>query len=642
MLSFRSASFLVLPFVAAGSAFAQTTWFVDASAVPPGNGTPGSPYASIQYAHDQASTLSGDTLSLAPGTYTDFLWFDDNKALHLAGAGPNVTVLTGGLTVEFANGATRVEDLTLREEKVLFNRSEVIFERVVIDQIDDFTDTAVIVIEADSTLTDVRFADNEGGLSVHGPATATLTNVTFVHNSGYVSPALRGTGVSLTLVDCTFTDNEVFEESGGAIHLDNCQATIEGSTFTGNTATFGGRYGGAIAQVGGALSLSDCTFESNHSGRGGAVAILAGSCTAAGVVFRGNTAQSDGTHMFHSGQGGALFVKQGSGFTGEDCTFETNQVLPPVGVAFPEDQLGGAIFVDLGVAILRNCTIRDNAADLGGSAVYGPAELARCVITGNVNGSAGGAVHGAGLDRCTVVSNATAPASAAVLDSTLDSSIVWANAGAQLGGTSSATYSCIQGGAPGIGNIAADPQFTSLAAGTLTLTMASPCIDAGSPSAPLDPDVTPADMGALPFTWLPIGASYCSTNPNSSGATAVIAALGSTAVADDFLRLRATQTAVNHVGLFIMSQNQGFVPFFNGSQGNLCLSAPIVRLTHTPGSVSSSGPQGILHLRLGLNTLPSGVMILPGQTWHFQAWFRDTVASQPTSNTSDAVSVTFQ
>jgi hypothetical protein len=49
-----------------GSAEAQTTWFVDASAVPPGNGTPASPYVLIQDALDAPATLDGDTIQVAP------------------------------------------------------------------------------------------------------------------------------------------------------------------------------------------------------------------------------------------------------------------------------------------------------------------------------------------------------------------------------------------------------------------------------------------------------------------------------------------------------------------------------------------------------------------------------------------------
>src|SRR5688572_13998739 len=79
----RHAFAFFLALAVASPALAQTTWFVDASAVPPGNGTPASPYTSIQHAHDQATTLSGDTLSIAPGDYPEFLFFAQGKALTL-------------------------------------------------------------------------------------------------------------------------------------------------------------------------------------------------------------------------------------------------------------------------------------------------------------------------------------------------------------------------------------------------------------------------------------------------------------------------------------------------------------------------------------------------------------------------------
>ncbi|UCE65358.1 MAG: hypothetical protein JSU85_10835, partial [Candidatus Zixiibacteriota bacterium] len=56
----------------------------------------------------------------------------------------------------------------------------------------------------------------------------------------------------------------------------------------------------------------------------------------------------------------------------------------------------------------------------------------------------------------------------------------------------------VQGGWPG-GNIDADPLFVDSANGDFHLTADSPCIDAGSPFSPLDPDGTITDMGALYF-----------------------------------------------------------------------------------------------------------------------------------------------
>ena len=79
----------------AGLARAQsTTWYVDANAAPPGNGTLASPYASIQYAIDQPSTVAGDVLLAAPGLYSETVDVDKTVTIRSSG-GPLATSIQG-------------------------------------------------------------------------------------------------------------------------------------------------------------------------------------------------------------------------------------------------------------------------------------------------------------------------------------------------------------------------------------------------------------------------------------------------------------------------------------------------------------------------------------------------------------------
>ncbi len=139
-----------------------------------------------------------------------------------------------------------------------------------------------------------------------------------------------------------------------------------------------------------------------------------------------------------------------------------------------------------------------------------------------------------------------------------------------------------------------------------------------------------------------IGATYCVANPNSSGLPASIAAFGSVVIADNDVTLVTTDVAANQFGYFLMSMNQGFVPLFGGSSGNLCLNHPIVRLSHAPGGVLNSGPKGVMLFPMDLTALPQNTVFMPGETWNFQLWFRDVVGANFTSNTSDGLSITWQ
>ncbi len=73
------------------------------------------------------------------------------------------------------------------------------------------------------------------------------------------------------------------------------------------------------------------------------------------------------------------------------------------------------------------------------------------------------------------------------------------------GGPCNLTYSCVLQDMPGTGNINDTPMFVNASEDNYHLTSASPCIDAGDPSSPPDPDGTRADMGAYYFDQVGIG-----------------------------------------------------------------------------------------------------------------------------------------
>lgn len=135
-----------------------------------------------------------------------------------------------------------------------------------------------------------------------------------------------------------------------------------------------------------------------------------------------------------------------------------------------------------------------------------------------------------------------------------------------------------------------------------------------------------------------LGVRTCSPNEdNSTGRPGVITVEGSTFVAKNRVTLLATELPAGQPGYFLASQTPDFVPQPGGSVGNLCLGGQIARWRK---KVKLSDPTGSLSISVDLTDVPLGTptAVQPGETWHFQAWFRDGARS----NFTDAVAVTFQ
>jgi len=139
-------------------------------------------------------------------------------------------------------------------------------------------------------------------------------------------------------------------------------------------------------------------------------------------------------------------------------------------------------------------------------------------------------------------------------------------------------------------------------------------------------------------------ANYCDAEANSTGVPAVVGASGSPVSADNAFTLEARDLPTNEFCYFLASESTAFIPGFGGSSGNLCLGAPQYRfnLPAGGGKILNSGSTGTVSFTLDLDLLPQGITFDPGETWYFQLWYRDFIASGPTSNTTDGIEVMFR
>ncbi|MCK4287995.1 MAG: right-handed parallel beta-helix repeat-containing protein, partial [Bacteroidales bacterium] len=184
---------------------------------------------------------------------------------------------------------------------------------------------------------------------------------------------------------------------------------------------------------------------------------------------------------------------------------------------------GGGIYCEKSSSHILNNTISNNEGAYYGGGIF-VSDTSEVLIKGNVifnnlTWSGYGIAKGGGIfcggnmcyaviEQNTICNNTVDFGDGGGIcsnNASIVNTILWNNYPDEIAGQITITYSDVQGGWTGIGNIDADPLFADPANGDFHLTWAnfpipddtkSPCIDTGDPASPLDPDSTIADMGA--------------------------------------------------------------------------------------------------------------------------------------------------
>ncbi len=273
------------------------------------------------------------------------------------------------------------------------------------------------------------------------------------------------------------------------------------------------------------FDLRDCDFTANETILTGAIEsqppgarvyhVVTASGTSRSAVMDGFTitgGYADGLSPTLQDVGGGLLVVGGAP-TIRHCVFESNRALTK----------GGAVHLSFAAPLFVSCrfvqnetTVTQQAANFGG-AVYsegdilpeGPPTFINCLFVGNRagvgSGGHGGAIYATPGNRpvlinCTLSANSADTTAGGIWGAArITSGILWGNVdgrsalrSAQITGSATVAYSCIQGGWTGVGNVEDDPLFVDPLgvdgeAGTrdddLSLGAGSPAIDAGDSSA---------------------------------------------------------------------------------------------------------------------------------------------------------------
>jgi parallel beta-helix repeat protein len=335
----------------------------------------------------------------------------------------------------------------------------------------DFTGKAIVVMSENGPEVTIIDCENSGrGFYFHSGEDLSSVVQGFTITNGWIEGYPGGGGMyndggSPTVTNCMFTRNSA-DWDGGGMYNDGGSPTVTNCTFSGNTATFAG---GGMNNNGGSPMVSNCTFSGNStvSYDGGGMRNNGSSPTVTNCTFIGNTANRSGGGMRNWDNSPTVtnctFIENSAGFNG-----------------------GGMRNQYSSHPTVTNCTFIGNTATYNGGGMYNEnnsnPSVSNCTFSGNSAGSYGGGMYNDGGSP------------------TVTNCIFWSDLPNEISGDSSiVTYSDVEGGYTGEGNIDEDPMFVLADNDDYRLLWGSPCIDSGDPNMPLDADGTRCDMGAHYF-----------------------------------------------------------------------------------------------------------------------------------------------
>jgi hypothetical protein len=262
------------------------------------------------------------------------------------------------------------------------------------------------------------------------------------------------------------------DDNGGGDNSDNCyhifyhpygnnldaSAILDGFTITAGNADGRGSSscGGGMSNERSNPTVISCTFTGNSSGFwGGGMCNEFSSPTVTGCTFSGNSTDRDGGGMWNSGSSSPRVIS---------CIFSDNSA----------DQDGGGMCNNWGSPTVISCTFSSNLAGADGAGMYNEwssPTVTGCTFAGNTarNG------NGIACDSREQVAPSYIEMSNCVLWD--GGGEIWNNDGSTI----TISYSDVQGGWPGLGNIDVDPLFVDSAVGDYHLLSDSLCIDTGDP-----------------------------------------------------------------------------------------------------------------------------------------------------------------
>ena len=331
-----------------------------------------------------------------------------------------------------------------------------------------------------------------------------IEHITITNGNANMGGGIYCWNSSPILQNVTITGNS-YAYDGGGIYCDNACPILENVTITNNSVSCDG--GGIFCKNNSAPSLNNVIITGNSASKGGGICCRFNSSpNLINVIITGNSASFDGG--------------------GIDCEFESSPSLKNVTITGNSAGFdGGGIDCEQNSSpILENVTITDNIAyygNGGGISCYDDSypSFDKVTITNNIACVDGGGIYCKYQSSPniinSIVSDNTGNYGIYVYSDnpTITYSNFYNNEGGNFYGVNDSLGVNVSTNANGDScdafyNIQLDPLFVDPLNGDYHLSWVnypipdstkSPCIDAGDPNSPPDPDGTVADMGAFYF-----------------------------------------------------------------------------------------------------------------------------------------------
>ncbi len=421
-------------------------------------------YPTIQDAIDAAS--DGDTVLVDDGTYIENIIFLSKSVTLKSVNSAESTIIDGGgygKVVSFynngASGHSVLDGFTIRNGSA-------------------YNGAGIYCYNAAPAITNCIIKNNTagndgGGIYCAGSASPTVANCRISNNiANHNGGGIYGEASSLTIENCAVNSNTALSWGGGICSYDSSSVMINNCTIKGNTASDwggGGIYGEASSQT-----IENCIISSNMAGY----------------------------------EGGGISSRNSLSYSVNNCKIRNNSA----------SRYGGGIYLNNSSSTISGCIITNNQAgyDGGGICCYrgSSPEIVNCAVFNNTAQDDGGGISCSRdsmptITNCTIIMNTAyddGGGIACFLSSSpvVVNSILWGDRDGDdfneiylsISSSMDITFSDVQGGWAGEGNIDMDPLFES---NDYHLSVGSPCIDVcdpeGAPPNDIDGDIRPQGDG---------------------------------------------------------------------------------------------------------------------------------------------------